>query len=168
MPGSSNRVDQDSPDTSWKWAIPVGCLGLVTIVAGLVIGMIILLTGSMRSSWAYAEAVKMATRNPIVVQALGEPIEAAWRFSGSIDVSGPSGNAELAIPLEGPRGGGTLYVIAHKRAGEWSFELVEVEIDGREERVDLLSPVDAGSSTEARHRRERTLPAPGQTVQICG
>jgi hypothetical protein len=98
-----------------------------------------LVTGAMRSSWAYTHAVELAESNPEVLEALGEPLETGWLATGSIEVSGPSGEAELAIPIKGPRGSGTLYVIASKRAGQWAFELVQLEVEGRPERIDLLA-----------------------------
>jgi hypothetical protein len=72
-----------------------------------------------------------------VVDALGEPIEPGWYMSGSINVSGSSGEADIMIPISGPRGTGRIYAVATKSAGRWSYEILEVEIDGQPERIDL-------------------------------
>ena len=125
--------------SNWKWVVPVGCLGVVICFVAFFVGIFAIITGSMKSSWAYTEGVNLATRHTDVVAALGEPIATGWLVSGSISVSGPSGEADLSIPLRGPNGRGTLYVIARKRAGEWSFELAEVEVKGHGDRIDLLS-----------------------------
>jgi hypothetical protein len=95
--------------------------------------------GAMRSSDAYTIAMSAAKGHPAVVDALGEPIEVGWFVSGNISVNGASGEADLSIPLNGPRGSATLYVVADKIAGQWEFERMEVELDESRERVSLLS-----------------------------
>jgi hypothetical protein len=74
---------------------------------------------------------------------LGEPIELGFWISGSINISGPTGNADFSVPLSGPKGAGRLYIVGEKSAGKWSFDLLEVEIDGRDERIDLLEVSEA-------------------------
>ena len=98
-----------------------------------------IVAGSIKSSWAYTEGVDLASRHPDVVADLGEPITVGWFISGSVSVSGSSGEADFSIPLRGPKGRGTLYVIAKRRAGEWAFELAEVDVQGRTDRISLLS-----------------------------
>jgi hypothetical protein len=93
----------------------------------------------MKSSWACAQGLDLARHNEKVVEKLGEPIETGWLVSGSINVSGPSGNADLAVPLHGPQNTGTLYVVAHKVAGEWQFDRAEVEVTDQQKRIDLLT-----------------------------
>jgi hypothetical protein len=126
-------------DRNWKWVVPVGCLGLAAIPVAFVLGILGVVFGAMRSAGPVDEAVRLARANRQVVEALGEPVEKGWLVGGSINVTGPSGRAELSIPLSGPKGSGKLYLIADKRAGRWEFELAEVEIEGRGERIDLLA-----------------------------
>jgi hypothetical protein len=124
---------------NWKWVVPVGCLGalaLPVIFAAAIVGIIF---GSMKSSWACSEGLSLARHNEKVVEVLGEPFETGWLVSGSISITGPSGTADLAVPVQGPRNSGTLYVVAHKVAGQWQFDRAEVEVDGQEKRIDLLS-----------------------------
>ena len=52
-----------------------------------------------------------ARANPEVVAALGEPIESGLLISGSINVEGSGGNVDVSIPISGPKGSGTLYVV---------------------------------------------------------
>ena len=68
---------------------------------------------------------------------LGTPIETGWFVSGSVSVSGPTGHADVSIPLSGPRASGTLYGVADKSAGLWTFSLLELELEGRPGRIDL-------------------------------
>ena len=124
---------------NWKWLVPIGCLGSFVLVAMSCGGIFVIVLGSIKSSWACSQAVDLARHNKTVVEKLGEPIEVGWLVSGSINVSGPSGNADLAVSLRGPQDNGTLYVVAHKTAGKWQFDSAEVEVNGQEERIYLLN-----------------------------
>jgi hypothetical protein len=123
---------------NWKWVVPAGCLTLLAAFAGLLLLIFALAFGSLRSSEPYQQSVATALASPEVRELLGEPIEVGWFLSGTIHTAGAGGSAELAIPLAGPKGSGTLYVEAKKAAGEWRIELLRlVMADGRV-RLDLL------------------------------
>lgn len=124
----------------WKSVLGFGCLGIILLACAFVAGIFFLIMGSIKSSDAYQTAMAKAQANPEVVAALGQPIQPGWMFSGSINVSGPTGDADLAIPISGPKGKGTLYVVGKKSAGEWTYSRMEVAIDGRPGRIDLLAP----------------------------
>jgi hypothetical protein len=124
---------------NWKWVVPVGCVGMLAMFAAFLASIFLVVFGAMRSSDAYQIAISRARESPEVVEALGEPVEAGWFISGNINVSGPSGDASLSIPVCGPRGAGTIYLVAEKIAGEWVFERLEVELEGSGERLDLLT-----------------------------
>jgi hypothetical protein len=121
-----------------KWAVPVGCLVAIAVIAGFFGGMFFIAFSAIKYSGVYVESLKMAHASPAVVQALGEPIEEGFLVFGSIHVNGPSGEADISIPITGPKGSGTIYAVATKSAGIWRFELLEVDIKGSEDRIDLL------------------------------
>ncbi|HEV2969018.1 MAG TPA: cytochrome c oxidase assembly factor Coa1 family protein [Pirellulales bacterium] len=102
-------------------------------------GIAAIILGSMKSSWACSEGLALAWHNAKVVEKLGEPIETGWFVTGSIEVAGPSGTANLAVPIHGPHNSGTLYVVAHKAADQWQFDRAEVEVNSDEKRIDLLT-----------------------------
>lgn len=129
---------------NWKWVVPVGCLGTIVLFVAFIAAVLMAVMGAIRSSDAYELALSEARQHPAVVEALGEPIEVGWLMSGNISVNGASGEADLSIPLEGPKGSGTLYVVADKVAGQWDFERIEVEIDATMERVSLLNDASRG------------------------
>jgi hypothetical protein len=120
--------------------VPVGCLGLLVVFAGFIALLGGVLMGGMKSTDAYREALARAQASPEVREALGEPVKAGWFVQGNVNVSGPSGNADLSVPLSGPKGKGTLYITAKKQAGKWEYEVLEVAVDGRQERIKLLNP----------------------------
>jgi hypothetical protein len=80
-----------------------------------------------------------AGTNPSIIARIGQPIQAGIFISGSIEVTVPAGKADLAIPISGPKGRGTLYVAAVKKAGIWSLTDPEFGVDGDSRRLDLLA-----------------------------
>jgi hypothetical protein len=123
---------------NWKWFVPVGCLSVLLLVTAFVGVLFYAIAGLMKSSDAYRDALAKAKSSPAVVHELGKPIEEGFFTSGSIRVSGPSGDADLSIPISGPKGTGTIYLEAHKSAGVWTFSKLVVEIDTDRKRVNLL------------------------------
>lgn len=126
---------------NWKWVVPVGCLVLILPIlalAGFIGGILAIVFGSLKSTDVYKEAFELARSHPAVVEALGQPVEDGWFMSGSIKTTGPSGYADIAIPIRGPQGEAKIYAVASKSAGRWEYHTLEVEVEGREDRIDLL------------------------------
>jgi hypothetical protein len=124
-------------ERNWKWFVPAGCFALLLLSAAAVAGLLGVVSQAMRSSDAYRLALESARDDCGLQGELGAPIRPGWFVSGSVNVSGPAGDADLAIPLRGAAAKGTLYVVAEKSAGRWTFERLEVEVAGRADRVDL-------------------------------
>lgn len=82
-------------------------------------------------------AVARAKADSHVVAALGTPINEGLFLSGSTSVNGGSGDADLTIPISGPKGKGTIYAVATKAAGQWTFSRLAVKIDSTGETIDL-------------------------------
>jgi hypothetical protein len=122
---------------NWKWFVPVGCLGVLVLSVGCCGGLFGFVFYSLHNSWAYTEGVELARHTPEVIAELGEPIEAGWLASGSINVTPASSDAHVAIALSGSKQTGTLYVVAHKQAAQWEFKSVIVETAGGK-KIDLL------------------------------
>lgn len=122
---------------NWGWFVPVGCLGMLVVMAALAFAIVAFVFGALKSSDAYKMAVAKAQADPRVTSALGSPIETGWLISGSTHVSGTSGNADLSIPLSGPNGKGTLYFVASKFAGKWTFSKVMVRVEKTGDEIDL-------------------------------
>jgi hypothetical protein len=121
-------------ERNWKWAVPAFVIVSVGVLVWAVFGFV---TEAFRSSYAYQEALARARANPAVVEQLGTPIEPGRFVSGSISVSGARGEADLAIPVSGPKGRGTLYARASRRAGEWRFSMLLFAPESGP-RIDLL------------------------------
>ncbi|WP_343697355.1 cytochrome c oxidase assembly factor Coa1 family protein [Flavobacterium sp.] len=124
-------------DRNWKWFVPTGCLSLIVLFA-LFIGVIIFgVTSMMRDSDAFKESLAAAQHSKIVVEKLGNPVETDGMVSGSINLHNDSGDCDLQIPLKGPKGKGTLFVVATKR-GKWNYKQMSVYIEKTQEEIDLL------------------------------
>jgi Cytochrome oxidase complex assembly protein 1 len=84
------------------------------------------------------EALARAKADPAVIEALGSPIKDGFLVSGNTNVNGASGESNLAIPISGPKGKGTIYVSANKSLGQWNYSGLIVEVEQTHERIDLL------------------------------
>jgi len=122
----------------WKWAVPVlGALGL-SLFAAFVLLAVSALFGMVKSSDAYKLALQRVQANPAATAALGTPIHEGWLVMGNIQVNGPSGAANLQIPVSGPAGKGDVFVEATKSAGAWNFRTLVLQLDDGGRRIDLL------------------------------
>jgi Cytochrome oxidase complex assembly protein 1 len=106
------------------------------VVIGLFTAAFFSFAAAMKSSEAYQMGVAMVRANPEAVDALGTPIEAGIPM-GTINISGPDGMASLAFSVSGPKASGTVYLEAAKSLGKWKIGRIELEVDGRRERIDL-------------------------------
>ncbi|HYM79576.1 MAG TPA: cytochrome c oxidase assembly factor Coa1 family protein [Candidatus Dormibacteraeota bacterium] len=146
-PGLYQTPAKPRPDwltRNWKWVVPVGLVGGLLIVGGFVGGIFLIVESSFRQSGCYTQALVKARANAEVQEKIGQPLTPGWLAGGSINISGSSGDADISIPISGPKGKGTLYVVAKKSAGEWTFQRLEVEIEGAERRIDLLKTAETG------------------------
>jgi hypothetical protein len=107
-------------------------------------------TGIMKQSDACKIALARVQANSAVIEAIGSPIVQTGIVSGNSNVNGPTGEANLSIPLSGAKGKATLYVEAKKSADRWMFQTMVVKIEKTGERIDLnTSPLPAGAASPA-------------------
>lgn len=123
---------------NWKWFVPTGCGGCLVLIVAFAAVISFAIFAGLRQSDAYKTAVSRAKSDPAVIEALGSPIAEGWFMSGSTHVEGPGGEANLGIPISGPKAKATIYAVATKAAGLWHYQTLEVEVNGRAERINLL------------------------------
>ncbi len=126
----------------WTWGIGGCLLGCVL----LPILFVAILGGG--AFWAFRsagftelkdEAVARAKASPAVVEVLGEPIEAGFPRNSSINIQSSSGEAQMLLPLSGPKGRGRLRIEAERRDGQpWEFETLLFLPEDRQGEIDLL------------------------------
>lgn len=128
------------------WKIPLGCLTLFVLISGFGVIVITVVFSSIRHSDVYKQALTMAEGNQQVREQIGQPIEAGWLITGQLNVEGSTGNANLSIPVSGPRGKGRIRAVARKRGGIWTFSWLQMNVDGQADAIDLLAAQPAPST----------------------
>lgn len=153
--GGSFQQPQQQPKgclgRNWKWMLPVGCLGLLLGVAALVGVIVFVAMSAVKTSEVYKGALGVAQTHPAAIERLGQPIKDGMFVTGNVKFDGSGGNANLEIPLSGPKGSGRLYVRAVNPDGAWMYE-----------RLDLV----AGGETVSLLDRNVVQPPPGSTVDV--
>lgn len=125
-------------DRNWKWFVPAVCVTFLLVVFSF-IGLIFYgVSSMMKSSDPYQVGVQAAKENPEVVAAIGEPISEGFFTSGNINTNGSSGEANLAIPISGPKGDAIIQLDATQSLGRWTFKGLVVDIEKTNDRIDLL------------------------------
>jgi len=132
----TKRRSSDWWSRHWKWLVPAVCLAGVAPMAGL----LFMLPKFMKSTGAYTGAVARARTDASVVAALGTPIKEGYFVFGSFHIKGDSGEADLRISLEGPRGEAVVTVVSRKAGAKWHYDRLIVHLDKGRGDVDLSDP----------------------------
>ena len=123
---------------NWKWFVPLGCFTVALLFLIFAGSIIVIVFSAMKSTDVYKEALERAKADSSVIEALGSPIKDGLLVSGNTNVNGASGETNLAIPISGPKGKGTIYVSANKSLGQWIYSGLVVEVGETHQRIDLL------------------------------
>ena len=118
--------------------MPLGCLSVAVLFVIFVGSIIVIVFSAMKSTGVYKVALARAKADPLVIEALGSPIKEGLFVSGNTNVNGASGEANLSIPVSGPKGSGTIYVAATKSLGRWNYSGLILEVAETHQRIDLL------------------------------
>lgn len=84
---------------------------------------------ALNNSDAKKLMISEAEANPLVIEKLGAPITAGKVQAGSIELNGSAGEAELTIPLTGPKGMGTIHSEAVRRDEKWKLLQLQFTVD---------------------------------------
>ena len=121
--------------------IGCGCVLVMILSLGGCVTLTFGLFYLIKTTEPYQYGLEQAQQHPEVIQILGEPITDGWWISGNIETNNSSGTADISIPLGGPRGNGTLFVIGDKEAGKWTYSRIRFQADSGEE-VELIPLLD--------------------------
>ncbi|MGQ4276430.1 cytochrome c oxidase assembly factor Coa1 family protein [Pseudidiomarina sp. E22-M8] len=123
-----------------KWLIfGLGIAALLAVIFAVFIYFIM----NLIKGEAYELSLTAVSEHAAVEALIGEPIEPGLLVLGNVNISGPSGNAELQYDVSGPKGEATVYAYAIRDAGEWQLIRVIVDVDGARERFDVVAPNDS-------------------------
>lgn len=135
-PPSFQSPPKDWWNRHWKWVLPLAFSVLLITGLCFVAGLLHLI----KSSDAYQGALTRAQTAPAVIAALGSPVTDGWFFTGNINITGSSGDADLSIPVSGPKGRATVHAVAHRKVGVWHFDHLVVALADGSTRIDLSEP----------------------------
>ena len=115
-----------------------GCL-LVLVALGLFISAIFgVVLYAMRSSEPVELTLGAAQASAEMRAALGEPMTVGWFITGSVNYSGGNGEANLHVPISGPKGEASVRTLGSKKTGgTWDFSEMTATIEGKGQTVDL-------------------------------
>jgi hypothetical protein len=118
--------------------VPLGCFSMAILFVAFVASIVLIVFSAVKSTDVYKDALARAKAHPAVIEVLGSPITEGFLVSGNTNVNGTSGEANLSIPISGPKGKGTIYVAATKSLGRWNYSGLVMEVAKTHQRIDLL------------------------------
>lgn len=121
-----------------RWAIAGAIVSAVSIGA-IVAGAIFFLT-AIKNDTLFVAGLREVQHNQRAIDALGEPIHHGFGFSGTFETTGPTGKADLMMPVEGSKNKGTIYLKAEKQEGHWHTQVLRLQVDGQSQSIDLEPP----------------------------
>ena len=133
IPADSNLPEPpELPFTQrrWKLLVGCGCLTIPLLLVGLALYLMVAAARYTKSIPAYGMALEAIRADAQAQLRLGTPIEDGFSVSVKAEDDGPRTNTSFTIPLVGSSAVGTAYVEAHKEAGVWTLDSIELEIDG--------------------------------------
>jgi len=144
---------------NWKWAVPVGCLGLMVSCCGIALIAGALGWTTITNNPASKRAVEIAQADSEVQAVLGTPIQTSpFKQQSEVSYRNGQSTAQSTIELDGPKADGVLRMNAIKVNDEWTYEVLQVEVPGHE-------PIDLMDKVGGPPRRELAPPTPDAPPQ---
>lgn len=132
---------------NWKWALPTGGCLTVLIVFGIMVGGAVWgVSNALTKSQPSIDGLERAKKNEEVILTLGSPLEVKGIPSGNYHYENNIKTTEVSIPIEGPKGEGTLRVDGEAVDDVWTYSVMKVIIEQPDEtiEIDLLKEANAG------------------------
>ena len=86
-----------------------------------------------------AAALIVARKSPDFQRAIGEPFHVRFMSTGTVLEKDGNGNADLTIPVSGPRGKGRLFEWAQEANGKWHLCSLSFQQDNSPKGVTLVN-----------------------------
>src|SRR5580704_17222184 len=110
-------------------------IALVAVL--LVLTSLFLNDWRLRTNAVFTTTVSLLSHSAEAKAALGEPIKTTRGIRGTLHDSIASGYAILAIPVSGPIGKGTVYVVANRVQNRWDIERAALQMSPGLRKIDL-------------------------------
>lgn len=134
-PTLARESDGDRRSRIWRKPVSLGATFALRCLSAFILWILRII----KSSAPYRLGLALAKSDPAVAEALGRPVSEGLFTTGAMSVDGPTGRAELSIPLQGPKGRALLHVHATRTHGEWRLDAVVLETESPARRI-ALSP----------------------------
>ncbi len=140
-PKSSNRTKK-----AWLFGCS-GALVIVTILTlvGLLSAFGVAVFGFafnvLRDSEAAQAALRESQASTVLIEEIGEPMKMGWFLEGgvNVDVANNSGDADILVPIKGPKGTASVHAIGIREGGVWIIQEMTATVEGTGNTVDLLA-----------------------------
>jgi hypothetical protein len=120
------------------WGIVIW-IGIIALPVGLFSGILY----ALANSEAYELGVSKLRASSEAVDALGTPILTGYPRKIWIDFDDNNESIDLKFSATGPKARGDVVLEAIKKDGVWSFKTLTLEVDERDEIIDLLKQTRA-------------------------
>jgi hypothetical protein len=116
-----------------KWAL--ASLIFVAVIFPLVFSLVF----SILKGEAYHQSLLKIKENSEVIELVGEPIEPGYFISGSVNTSGPNGQAAIKYSVSGPNGTADVYVYATKHMESWHIDQLSVNSEEKNKKIEIIT-----------------------------
>lgn len=117
-----------------------GCAVIGLAVLVFVGAIITIVFSAMRGSTVSQETFARVQASPVAQSLLGTPMEMGWIITGSVKTTNAEGNADMWIPVSGPKEAASVHVIGKKVNDQWNYIEMTLVTETTHKRIDLLAP----------------------------
>lgn len=129
---------QPTPKPRWRLRLLLASAAVIGIAAFMA-ALLTFIEHEIKLSSVYQVSLARAQESADVARIVGLPVKPGWLVTGEITESTDgTGSATLSIPLDGPRGHGTLHVQAQRRGGKWRPYVLQFVSADKTSAVNLL------------------------------
>ncbi len=158
---------EEPKQRSWIWMVGCGCLILLLILIGGCAGLAYTAVSLLKRTEVYAGGMETVRSSPEAQELLGTPIESGFLIIGTYNIVNGTGNADLMIPVHGPRGKGMLRAVGTSVGGEWTLTYVGLRLDGETEFRTLRGTPPAGAPSSRPGPSDGPFDGePGETLSL--
>ncbi|HBO43478.1 MAG TPA: hypothetical protein DD670_06020 [Planctomycetaceae bacterium] len=133
---------------NWWWVLILVFVGGFVLCSGICGGFFCLVIQGLRSSEVYQMSLAAVTKDPVVIEKLGEPITDNWFIGGEMNVNNDQGDARLQSSIQGPKGAASVTTVARRIGGKWGLTQIEVTFSDGERHVIQLDADQAGGGMD--------------------
>ncbi len=138
VPVISTPRSSDGTKKAWLFGCG-GCLVLVALFGAFGVAIFAFAFKALGESEAAQASLREAQASSVLIEEIGEPMTVGWLVLGNVNVSNDSGQADIIVPIEGPKGTASVHTIGVREGGVWTMQEMTATVEGTGTIVDLLA-----------------------------